>query len=153
VAVDEKGEAYHMEQRKYEKLIVSGIREGLDLPWKEVGPRRRIAWLDDSVIEGSFYVDCAWYCPGEWKDEPAVDAHTHSFDEVIGFFGTDPENPEELGGEIELWLGDEKYVFTKSFLVYVPKGLSHCPLIVRKVYRPIFHFTTGPGGKYDRRST
>jgi hypothetical protein len=26
--------------------------------------------------------------------------------------------------------------------------MKHCPLIIRRVDRPIFHFTTGPGGKY-----
>ncbi len=37
-------------------------------------------------------------------------------------------------------MGDEQYIITKSFLAFIPKGLAHCPLTVRDVKRPIFHF-------------
>ncbi len=41
----------------------------------------------------------------------------------------------------------EKYIIANSFLVYIPKGLKHCPLIVRNIKRLVFHFdvqlTTG----------
>ena len=69
-------------------------------------------------------------------------------DEVVAFFGTNPEDPWDLCGEVELWLGDEKHIITKSSLVFIPKGLKHCPLIARRVDRPIFHFTTGPAHLY-----
>jgi hypothetical protein len=45
-------------------------------------------------------------------------------------------------------MGEEKHILTKSCLVFVPKGLKHCPFIVRRVDRPIFHFTSGPTGIY-----
>jgi hypothetical protein len=77
-----------------------------------------------------------------------AEAHTHPFDEVIAFVGTNPDDPQDLGGEIELWLEDEPYILAKSCLVFIPKGLKHCPLIVRRVDRPIFHFITGPEGTY-----
>ena len=38
----------------------------------------------------------------------------------------------------------------ETYLAYVPAGMSHCPLIVRKVERPIFHFTVGLGADYVR---
>ena len=74
--------------------------------------------------------------------------HTHDSDEIIGFFGNSSEDPYDLGGEIEIWLEDEKHIITKSALVFVPAGMKHCPLILRRVDRPIFHFTTVPGGRY-----
>jgi hypothetical protein len=43
---------------------------------------------------------------------------------VITFYGSNPENPYDLGGEVELWLGDDKHIFTKSILVYVVKGME-----------------------------
>ena len=49
-----------------------------------------------------------------------------------------------------MWLDNVKHVMTRSFLAYVPAGMSHCPLIVRKVERPIFHFTVGLGADYVR---
>jgi hypothetical protein len=35
-------------------------------------------------------------------------------------------------------------------MIFVPAGMKHCPLIIRRVDRPIFHFTTVTGGRYIR---
>jgi hypothetical protein len=113
------------------------------------GKANHIAWLDKNAIEGAFYAECLWFQEG--SDTNRVEAHSHDFDEVIGFFGTNPEDQTDLGGEIELWLEDEKHIITKSFLAFVPKGMVHCPLKIKRVDRPIFHFTTGPGGSYIRK--
>jgi len=75
--------------------------------------------------------------------------HTHDADEIIGFFGNNPQDPYDLGGEIEFWLEDEKHILTKSCLIFVPRGMKHCPLILRRVDRPIFHFTTVTSGQYE----
>ena len=58
------------------------------------------------------------------------------------------DDPYDLGGEIELWLEDEKHTLTRTCIVFVPKGMMHCPLTVRRIDRPIFEFTTGPGTMY-----
>jgi len=93
-------------------------------------------------------MECIWYWQGG-SEQPIVEAHTHPFDEVIAFFGTNREDPQDLCGEVEVWLEDEKHILTKSFLVFVPKGMKHCPLIVRRVDRPIFHFLTVIGSRYE----
>jgi hypothetical protein len=59
------------------------------------------------------------------------------------------EHPEELYAQIEFWLEDEKYVFDKSFVCYIPAGVKHCPLKMHNATRPIFHFTMGPGQNYN----
>ena len=33
-------------------------------------------------------------------------------------------------------------------MIFVPAGLTHCPLVLRRVDRPIFHFTVVPAGYY-----
>jgi hypothetical protein len=33
-------------------------------------------------------------------------------------------------------------------LVFIPKGMKHCPLIVRRVDRPILHFSAGIARTY-----
>jgi len=58
------------------------------------------------------------------------------------------KNPNDLGGEVEFWLENEKYILTKSCLIFVPKGLKHCPLWVIKVDRPILFFAAGIEGRY-----
>ena len=142
-----------MAETKYGKYIITGAKSSLELPSYRheaaeiaAGNQTRMIYLDEEVIKGAFYVECVWYWKG--TDTPEVGAHTHPFDEAITFFGTNPEDPQDLCGEVELWLDDEKHILTKSCLIFVPKGMKHCPLIIRRVDRPIFHFTTGPGGKY-----
>ena len=107
------------------------------------------------MVPGAFYVETVWVTPHEKRSMETVfpggdpvEAHSHDFDELIGFFGTDPADSYNLGGEVELWLDDEKHEIDRSCIVYVPAGLKHCPLRFHRVDRPIFYFTAGPGGMY-----
>jgi mannose-6-phosphate isomerase-like protein (cupin superfamily) len=140
-----------MAETKYGKYIITEPKSNIattDWGKEETASERmnRIFYLDDEVIKGAFYVECAWFVRA--SHEPAPEPHTHDFDEVLAFLGTNPDKPYDLGGEIEVWLDDEKHVLTKSCLVFIPKGLRHCPLVFRRVDRPIFHFATGSGGMY-----
>lgn len=108
---------------------------------------RRILWMDENVAPGAFHMNTAWYL----KASPTLEnvPHIHDRDdEIIGFLGSNPEDPADLGGEIEIQLGDEKHIITHSAMVFVPAGLKHCPLILRRVDRPIFHYTVVPGKEY-----
>jgi hypothetical protein len=138
-----------MGESQYGKYIVSTLqmpesKEKIAADYTKYA--KRILWLDNEVVEGAFHMNTAWYLKA--ADTLESVPHTHDSDEIIGFFGNNPENPYDLGGEIEIWLEDEKHILTKSSLVFVPAGMKHCPLILRRVDRPIFHFTTVPGGQY-----
>jgi hypothetical protein len=108
----------------------------------------RILWMDDRIVDGAFQMNCSWYLRPPTERMPEGSGHTHDCDEILGFFGSNPDDPHDLGGEIELWLEDEMHILTKSSLVFIPKGMKHCPLIIRRVDRPIFHFSTVTGGQY-----
>jgi quercetin dioxygenase-like cupin family protein len=99
----------------------------------------RILWMDEDVVPGAFHMNTAWF----WKAGPTLEnvPHTHENDEIIAFFSNDAENPYDLGGEVEIWLEDEKQTLTRSCMIFVPGGMTHCPLILKTVTRPIFHFT------------
>ena len=142
-----------MAERKYEKYIQTDLK----LPqgareWDEENRyderATRILWLEDEILKGAFSVICSWY----WKatETPTEQAHTHDFDEVIGFFGSDAQNPQDLCGEVEFWLEDEKYILTKSCLIFAPKGMKHCPLRVIRADRPIFFLAVGTEGRYSK---
>jgi hypothetical protein len=107
----------------------------------------RLLWLDDETVKGAFYMDFVWY---HAASDSGPGPHTHDFDEVIGFLGANPQNTRELGGEMELWLGDEKYLLDKTCIVFIPRGLRHCPMIARKVTMPFIHFTAGNGTTYAK---
>ncbi|MDI9611508.1 MAG: hypothetical protein QM330_00340 [Acidobacteriota bacterium] len=138
-----------MEGSKYGKYIVTDLivpEEKRKIETAYSSYARRILWMDENVVQGAFHMNTAWYLRAAetLEDRP----HVHDADEIIGFFGNDPDHPYDLGAEIEMWLEDEKHVITRSALLFVPAGMKHCPLILRRVDRPVFHFTTVPGGRY-----
>ena len=91
-------------------------------------------------------MNCSWYLN---PCNHAPDPHTHDFDEILGFIGSNPEDPYDLGAEIEFWIEDEQFILTRSSMIFMPSGMTHCPLNIRKVDRPVFHFfSTKTTGKY-----
>ena len=141
-----------MSEFKHGKYIVTQPKKDLKVPeWGgnlSQETSTRIMYLDSEVIKGAFFVECVWFWPTTKEDKGSPDPHSHEFDEVLGFFGTDTKNVLDLGGEIEFWFDDEQYMLTKSCLVYIPKGLKHCPIVFRRIDRPIFHFLMVTGGEY-----
>jgi hypothetical protein len=110
---------------------------------------KRVLWIDEDVVGGAFQMNCSWYIrPPDVKTAEAQ-SHTHDADEIIGFFASNYQDPYNLGAEIEFWLEDEMHIITRSSLIFVPQGMRHCPLILRRVDRPIFHFSTVTTGKYN----
>ncbi len=146
-----------MAESKYGKYIVYKPKKDIvKPPWSPKGPiPGRVAYIDHEVIDGAFYMECVWLMPGprppldpKTGKPPGPQAHTHDYDEILGFFGSDTEDMYDLGGEAELWLEDEKHIINKSCLVFIPKGLQHCPLYFHRIDKPIFHFSVGPGKMY-----
>jgi hypothetical protein len=146
-----------MNEDKYGKYILTQqilpkkLQEMMADPERR-GRGTRILYLDDKIIPGAFYLSSGWWLkPSASENEPPP--HSHEFDEVLAFFGSNPEDPLDLGGEVEFWLGDEKHLIQKSCLVFVPKGLVHCPLVARRVDRPILHFSTAPANSYSKEES
>jgi quercetin dioxygenase-like cupin family protein len=144
------GSTPKMSGRKYEKYILQELRmpEGM-MPSAEYMQRAtKVLWMDGENTPGAFNVNVTWL----WKatDFNHDEAHKHDYDEVIGFFGSDPDRPSDLNAEVEFWLEDEKYILTKSTLLFIPEGLTHCPLRVLSVNQPIFHFTIVRSGTYKQ---
>jgi len=152
-----------MPKTKYGKYIISKLKQpDEEAPWNppitavSKGKGGRVLFLDNKIVPGAFYMECVWIMPRPALSDKEIKAakkrgpgsHSHDYDEVIAFFGTDHNDPYDLGAEVELWLGDEKHVIKKTSLVFIPAGLKHCPLVFLKVDRPVFHYTTGPGKMY-----
>ncbi len=139
-----------------EKYFVTKLKQNIvEAPWSPVFSDKeamRLLSLDSEVIKGAFYMETAWFWPGKWpetkSDEGKVKTHTHSYDEAIAFIGSNPDDPYDLGGEVELWVDGKQNILDKSFIAFIPAGTAHCPLVIRKVDKPIFHFTAGIGKKY-----
>ena len=146
-----KGEI-KMEEVKHSKYIVTEPKQNIYVPpWAgSLSPDRstRVMYLDSEVIKGAFYVECCWFWPTDEEDTSSPEPHKHDFDEVLAFYGTNWDDPKDLGAEIELWIDGEKNVMNQSFVAFIPAGTLHCPLKFLKITRPVFHFATGQGKSY-----
>ena len=109
---------------------------------------KRILWMDGDVCPGAFQMNTAWYFAIPEKNPPFQE-HSHNTDELIGFIGSDPDNPNDLGGELEVTVNGETHVITKSTMIFCPAGMPHMPLKFNRVDRPIFHFSVVMEQKYD----
>lgn len=164
-----------MAKSKYGKYICTELKQGVVMPGfkgdQKIGQgyvdgyRRgleHVIWMDSEVIPGAFYAECTWQWPSSMpgqrpvmmtpeqaKKWPGIKPHSHPFTELFCYFGTNMNDPSDLGGEIEFWLEDEKFVLTKSFMCYIPAGVKHCPLVIHRMDAPMFHLTVGSGSKYE----
>lgn len=67
--------------------------------------------------------------------------HKHDCPEIFMFMGTNPADKNELGCEVEIWMGEgeetEKVKINTSTLVWIPNGVLHMPLFFKNVKRPM----------------
>jgi hypothetical protein len=84
--------------------------------------------------------------PCEMEEYP----HSHDFDMYLHFVSYDYEHMDELFAEIEIGLGEERemHTITSPASVYIPAGMVHCPLIFKRVDKPIILFHTSIASKY-----
>jgi hypothetical protein len=106
--------------------------------------------VDNEVVPGAqFYADTKWILPGAKGEIKICDSHTHKFGEMLGFYGYNYDNIQDLGAEIEITIDNEKNILDRSFAAYVPPGVQHGPIIIRNVRRPIFWVSSGRAPKYE----
>ena len=133
---------------KYDHLISfepRPVRPGMiDNP----GIIKRIAWTEESIMPGAPYFEIMWFFAPE--DPTGPPTHTHTFDELIGFIGTNPDDPSDLGAKVSFLLDDEWHTFTKSALLHIPAGLPHAPMLFEDIKRPFIHFSGGPNVVYKQ---
>ena len=77
----------------------------------------------------------------------AIPTDGHFYTQVAS--GINEVYAEELNGEIEFWIDGEKYIFTKSVMIFLPAGMPHGPLFILKVDKPIFHYSVVTSREYS----
>lgn len=141
------------EKGEYSSYIVQDLQypEGMSSPeFQAMYDRfaKRILWMDGNVVPGAFQMNTAWYCNVPEKD-PIFPEHVHPDDELIGFFGSDPNDPYELHAEIEVAINGERRILTRSTMIFVPGNMPHMPMRILRVDKPVFHFSIMTGGEYN----
>jgi len=124
---------------------------GMDPDFKRIYDAfaKRILWMDGDVVPGAFQMNTAWYSAVPERD-PIFTEHVHDdADELVGFFSSDPDNPYDLGGEIEYTIDGEAHLLTKTTMIFLPHGVVHNPMRILRVDRPIFHFSVITKTRYE----
>jgi hypothetical protein len=125
-----------MDSSKYGQYI---LKDAVQTPVLKTRPHlpsviaRQELWPGISGMNCNFGVNCVTE-PYLLPDPP----HKHEFDEYLFFIGGNPLNMQEFDAEIEIALGEEweVHTITSTSVVYIPKGLQHCPLHVKRVGKP-----------------
>jgi len=143
------------DQSKYGKNIVDKWKPGMGAKLSPEEAKRQAEsvefpiYVDEEVVPGAYYFMAAWWKKITGKGSPAEE-HQHNFDEYLIFLGTGPKGPSDLGGEVEVWIGGEKHIITKSCAIFLPAGTKHAPMYFRKITTPIWYLATGPTETYKK---
>jgi hypothetical protein len=106
--------------------------------------------VDDQVVPGAeLFSETKWILPGADGQIKLCESHTHEFGEMLGFYGFNYDNIQDLGAEIEIVIDNEINIVDRSFAAYLPPGVQHGPIIVRNVQRPIFWVCSGRAPRYE----
>lgn len=141
-----------MDKGQYGKYIIQDLQE----PKNSWSPEfmtmyrkfsDRILWLDSNVVEGAIQMNTAWYYAVPEQD-PVFEEHEHDYNEIIGFFGSDPSDKYNLNAELEVTIDGEVHTLTRSSLIWIPSGLPHMRISIKRVDKPIFHFSILIGPEY-----
>lgn len=128
-----------MAESKYGKYVLREPKGTGSAPKRSV--QVRALSLDEELAAGAGRIPLNFNFmgvvePGLMSDPP----HKHEYDEMLFFIAGDPQHAPELGGEVEIALGEdwEKQVINTSAVVCLPRGVQHCPINVKKVDRPFY---------------
>jgi hypothetical protein len=81
-------------------------------------------------------------------DEP--EPHKHDFPHVMCFFGSNPFDLYDFDADIEFYMEGEKQIINAPSIVTVPAGLMHCPLIFKRIGKPVMWVEVMLTSHYDR---
>ena len=97
-----------------------------------------IAQIDNHVAEGAFIYRVHWMLPGGEHKGIGHPPHLHKESELLFHIGTNPDDPMDLGAEMEMHMGEEmeRHMITRSSVIWIPGGLIHSPWRALKIVRP-----------------
>ncbi len=125
----------------------------VDKPAYEVGGNQEIkgrqnptmTYMSNDLVPGSdTYIEIGWVYEMP-EPNPHIHKHDHDYPEIVLHLGSDPDNPEYLGAEIEFVVGGEKIVINTTSALFVPKGVEHGPLTWKSVEKPHIQMVVMPG--------
>jgi hypothetical protein len=130
-----------MVKSKLEKYVVKKPAYEVIPKFEVKGRIPAMTLMSGNLVPGSkMYIETGWVL-GMPDPNPHIGEHTHNYDEIILHIGTDPKNPEDLGGEIEIGMDGQPVTINSTSAIYVPKGVKHGPLVWKKFTKPHLELT------------
>jgi len=104
-------------------------------------------YMDSELMKGSpVFIDVGWRTAIPHPN-PITEEHSHPFDEVLLYLGSNPDKPEELGGEVAIQLDDAEHTFNTTTAIFVPKHVVHS-IRYLKLEKPILNVGVSLKGEY-----
>jgi hypothetical protein len=128
-----------MATNKYDKFVINEpIVKGRFAPVLHLCGERHAEYDCGGVPFGGFPSELTSMCISEPLLMDAA-PHSHDYDQLLCFIGGNPQNIFDFGAEVEITLGEEgeKHLISSTSIVYVPRGMMHCPLNFAKVEKPV----------------
>ncbi|NLA75351.1 MAG: hypothetical protein GX846_07775 [Deltaproteobacteria bacterium] len=96
-----------------------------------------MTFMSNNLVPGAnTYLEFSWIW-GRPDPDPHIFEHIHeSSNELVFHIGSDPDNPESLGAEIEIYLDERPLMIKKTSALYAPANVSHGPLKWKAYTRP-----------------
>ena len=100
-----------------------------------------MTYMSRHLVPGAnYYLECGWIY-GMPEPNPHVFEHVHNYNELVFHFGSDPDHPEDLGGEIDYRIEGQPLTISTTSGLFIPKGVKHGPLTWKKYTRPHVEMT------------
>lgn len=97
--------------------------------------------INDKTLAKVGKMECNSNCMGITGAQMLSDPpHDHTIDEILFLIPADYKNWPDLGGEMEIAIGNEweKQTINTAAVICLPKGTPHCPVFMKKVEKPFY---------------
>ena len=121
--------------------------------------------MQESVMKGSHFYLIHWVNPSFGKAGGDIKPlgtykyaghppHIHKDAELLIHIGTNPEDPMDLGAEVEMYMGPEleRHVITRTCCIYIPPNFIHAPWRPIKTTRPWIFIEINQGPSHTEKS-
>ena len=119
----------------YEQYVIrSPLRESGDF-FTQGRQSPTMTYMSRNQINiANYYIEFGWIYG---IPKPDISEMLHQkYEELVLHIGGDPQNPKELGADMQFGLGGEIHSFNSTFATFIPRGLRHGPLVWKEVRKP-----------------
>jgi hypothetical protein len=128
-----------MAESQYDKYLVRA---------KTKGPG--VILMNEELVPGcNVFIMANWISKQPEPNPMHQSFEAHDYDEIILNIGSDPQNPEYLGGEIEGYMGDERQLISTTSALFIPRHVPHGRVSWKSFERPHMQMAIKLSGKIE----